>query len=375
MEVAVDNVTDDYSYVYAEQDVYAQFLELWDESSLGVTNKVLQVYFVPVFIILGSIGNILLYALTSQRLANKFSVFVYVRVYAVLCTLALCLLSSEEWLYEVSSVRNIERQSDWLCRLHRFIDQLVRRAPAGMVVFMVADRAVFIYSATRAKSLCTVFTAKVLSICSVLFCVAVTVHLLWLHELRGSDTGDTFCSETEHRYLYEHIWMKVVNVALLYAPVVLVMTSVVAIAARVTHMAWCRQSVGGDAQWQLVATATSVGVVFLTLQLPSAVFGIIQSVVIIDSIHKQITIFFIFHFAQFLQSFLWSINLPLFLVTSPLLRHELRRQVCDRCCGRAVGQSTNRCAAVSNIEEAITEKDGLMPKRGNRERTQEVTQC
>ena len=173
--------------------------------------------------------------------------------------------------------------------------------------------------------------------------------------------------ETDRLFIYEHVWFALINSVLLHAPVALVVTSLIVIAVKVGQLSCSRQAVGGDAQWKLVASISLSATVILTLSLLSTCLNILVQVYDVSTLEQQVRVMFFDELSKLLHCLLWSINLPLFVATSSLLRHELVLQVRSRCCRQVAQTDGNDVTSANEAEE-------LMRKRSDTSPTQEVTQ-
>ncbi|CAH1779370.1 unnamed protein product, partial [Owenia fusiformis] len=132
-----------------------------------ITN--LQIYFKPILIVLGTIGNIFTARVLYKRYVKQNSASVYLLALAITNTLILNLIIAPDWIHIVTQTRYIANTSDWMCRIWKFYSEFIKALCIWLVVAMTVDRFIFLWYPLRAQSICTVFIAKVTTVLLIVF--------------------------------------------------------------------------------------------------------------------------------------------------------------------------------------------------------------
>ena len=146
-------------------------------------DNIFQVYFPPVMIVIGSIGNIFTIFVMQRKSFHGNSVGFYVSAYSVCCLLTLYLFLGTEWLTNIFKTKSIDARADWLCRLWQFISRVLSYSAIWFIVAMMIDRYIVIWHPKQANALCTIFMAKFVAVIIFVGLVVISIHAMWTYEL------------------------------------------------------------------------------------------------------------------------------------------------------------------------------------------------
>ena len=152
-------------------------------SSESAMQIIIDVYVLPVLIILGILVNgSTCYCVRTKQL-RKYSVCTYICAYTVSNMLSLILNSSIDWWYSIFEKRHFIHFSEPVCRIWQFFIRLVTYSGVWFVVAMVTDRFILVCSPTKAKSFCSVFVSKATTVAIMIGMIVISVHALWAYSV------------------------------------------------------------------------------------------------------------------------------------------------------------------------------------------------
>ena len=156
---------------------------VWPCSTQFIIGQILWTYVIPVLIVLGTIGNALACAVLMRKNVNQWSMCRYMSAYAVINTIILYINCGLDWMSQVTEVTYISNLSDWMCRVWQFIFNVILYLSGWIVVAMVMDRFLIVWSPHKAQQVCTVFISKLVLIGIFVGLVVVSVHAMWTYKL------------------------------------------------------------------------------------------------------------------------------------------------------------------------------------------------
>jgi len=152
-----------------------------DESVIFAS--IIELYVVPVLVVIGALGNCLILLTLVQRQFCNWSVSFYLGAYAVGNLIILVPMVGVEWLCRVTDTPYITRLSDWTCKVWQFLMGVTIYSGIWFVFAMLVDQYIAIWIPYRAPSMCTMFMAKFAVIIIEVGLSVVSIHAIWTYEL------------------------------------------------------------------------------------------------------------------------------------------------------------------------------------------------
>lgn len=140
-------------------------------------------FILPVFIVMGIIGNSITLCVFRRDRMRKMSVCFYLSAYALDNILTTLVTSFMEWIHMVVATPHITHWTDWGCKLWQFSIRVVIYAGAWIIVAMTADRFLSLWYPKKSVTVCTVFWAKFAVSLILIGLVFVSVHAMWTYEV------------------------------------------------------------------------------------------------------------------------------------------------------------------------------------------------
>ena len=161
-------------------DLTPQFDFETDDHMFAMITKT---YVIPALVVIGTIGNILIFFTVSQRNMGKWSICFYLSAYAVENIIILVPMVGYEWLCQVTGWPYITKLSDWTCKLWQFIMGVTIYSGIWFVFAMLVDQYIAIWLPYKAQSMCTIFMAKFAVVIIIIGLTVVSIHAIWTYEL------------------------------------------------------------------------------------------------------------------------------------------------------------------------------------------------
>ncbi|KAH3772495.1 cephalotocin receptor 1-like [Dreissena polymorpha] len=140
-------------------------------------------YVVPVLVVVGTIGNILILLTVRQRNMKNWSICFYLSAYAVGNLIILVPMIGTEWLCGVTGLTYFTELSDFTCKLWQFVMSVTVYSGIWFVFAMLVDQYITICLPHKAQSMCTLFMAKFAVVIIIIGLTVVSVHAIWTFEL------------------------------------------------------------------------------------------------------------------------------------------------------------------------------------------------
>jgi hypothetical protein len=145
--------------------------------------KVFEIYIVPVLVVFGTIGNLLILLTVRQRNMSNWSICFYLAAYAVVNIIILVPMSGLEWLCKVTGTKYVTELTDWTCKLWQFVMGVSIYSGIWFMYAMLVDQYIVIWLPHKAQSMCTIFMAKFATVIIVIGLIVVSIHAIWTYEL------------------------------------------------------------------------------------------------------------------------------------------------------------------------------------------------
>ncbi len=275
MEYSATNYSYDYGNYGNYSDALARpesFQEYFVRTTEYVWTKRLNTFLPPLFVLVGSIGNILaVVALTRKHMLHN-SVCFYLAVLGVIDTIILYVGCGLDWLSFVSETTQVPNLADPVCRVWTFLFNTIMAMMSWLTVAALVDRFLVMWHPIKAQYICTVFLAKVMTVMILVALVSVCIHAMWTMQLAGyagPDTATYFCVHRESTDFMIAIWPLIQATLTSYLPMVLaiVFTLLLFVGCVYPHDR-------GDSehhQMRLTRAVVVVGLVYIMLELPTMV--------------------------------------------------------------------------------------------------------
>ena len=148
-----------------------------------MVGKIVEYYVIPILVLIGTVGNIMILVVTRQRNLSNWSICFYLAAYAVGNLLILVPMSGLEWVCKMANFNYISHMSDWTCKLWQFLMHVIIYSGIWFVVAMLIDQFIAIWLPLKAMSMCTVFMAKFATIMIMVGLIVISIHDIWIYEL------------------------------------------------------------------------------------------------------------------------------------------------------------------------------------------------
>lgn len=304
----------------------------WDETQQYQTHikvaAAIHTYVPPVLIVLGTVGNIVSFCVL--RKSTKWcSVFYYMALYALTNTLNLYVACGLGWISQTTQTPYIANVADWLCKIWQFAFNVMRYTSTWLVVAMAFDRFVHLCIPSKVHSLCTVFTAKVISCFIVVILVVISIHAMWTYALvEGRCEVDRTGS-----YFQTVVWPVFSAIMYEYLPDTMLVVFIVFIIVNLILQKKRRYQNRNFSplQEQLTVVVLVISSTFVILNLPTIIlniilyFGPVNQLLNNPRSYVEISLANVIN--QFLIYLLLTVNFPLYFISLPILRKELESMV------------------------------------------------
>ena len=145
--------------------------------------EIFEYYAIPVLVILGTTGNIMILVTIRQRNLSNWSICFYLGAYAIGNILILVPILGLEWVCKMAKIHYIDNLSDWTCKLWQFLMNVIIFSGVWFIVAMLIDQFIAIWLPLKAMSMCTVFMAKFATIMIIVGLIVISIHAVWTYEL------------------------------------------------------------------------------------------------------------------------------------------------------------------------------------------------
>ena len=242
--------------------------DLWISSPEYALGLVLRTYLLPVIVALGTIGNVLSIVVLSRKNLRQTALCFYIAVFCITNTLVLYMGCGLDWLALVSKKPHIPNLADWICKLWKFVFNVILYSVGWMVVAMTIDRFIYIWHPIKAQQMCTVFIAKVSTVFIFIGLISISIHAMWSYYLSPA----TVCvlDHTLHAFQTK-IWPWISACVYVYLP-----TSLIIIFSIFLLTSLIGRPFSNSHQDQLSKITLAVATMYLCLQLPSLILNIVM---------------------------------------------------------------------------------------------------
>lgn len=243
---------------------------VWPCSMQFLVGQILWTYVIPVLIVLGTIGNTVAVAILCRKNLKQWSMRQYMITYVVVNTIILYINCGLDWISQVTEMTYVSNLSDWMCRVWQFIFNVILYATGWLVVGMVFDRFLIVWSPHKAQQVCTVFISKLVLVGIFVGLVVVSVHAMWTYELVQNygcivDLRDDIQTKT---------WPIVSAALYSYIPIVIILVMTMLIIFGMMHPNLNNNS--GTVQDKFTQATVAIALTYLAFSLPTIIINLIE---------------------------------------------------------------------------------------------------
>lgn len=235
--------------------------------------KIFEMYVVPVLVVLGTIGNILILLTVRQRNMSNWSICFYLAAYAVVNIIILVPMSGFEWLCKMTGTKYVTELSDWTCKLWQFVMGVSIYSGIWFMYAMLVDQYIVIWLPHKAQSLCTIFMAKFATVIIVIGLVVVSIHAIWTYELF---TNGCFVSQAPNDVL-TLVWPWVSLSCYCIIPLVLIIIFIViVIYGSFTKNTWKKSSSNYQVPIDITFMTVALSIFYVLFVTPATILNIME---------------------------------------------------------------------------------------------------
>ncbi|XP_070198812.1 growth hormone secretagogue receptor type 1-like [Littorina saxatilis] len=169
----------------------------------------LLLYVPPIFIVLGSVGNLLSFIVLRCRAMVKVSSYHYLASLAVADTLVLYMGLLRLWLGEVTGT-DFNDSADWMCKVTVAFSYMASDLSVWLIIAVTVERYIVVCFPLRASTMINTNRAKKVIGFLVLLMFAINLHFFWTVEIveRPVDgkNGGNCEAAPHHQQLVNEIW-------------------------------------------------------------------------------------------------------------------------------------------------------------------------
>lgn len=294
--------------------------------------RVFELYIVPVLVIVGTIGNILILLTVRQRNMSNWSICYYLAAYAVVNIIILVPMSGWEWLCSVTGMKYVTMVSDWTCKLWQFVMGVTIYSGIWFMFAMVVDQYIVIWLPHKAQSMCTIFMAKFATVIIIIGLIVVSIHAIWTYELFPNGC---FVSTAPNDILTS-VWPWVSLSCYCIIPLILIIIFiVVVIYGSFKKNTWKKSSSNYQVPIDITFMTVALSIFFVLFVTPATVLNIIQRNLPNAWLHDP-EVYKVIEVALVIGDLLTFLN-PTFafficLSFSSTFRSELQERIRSLCC-------------------------------------------
>ena len=228
----------------------------------------LKTFVPPLLVVFGAVGNILTVVVIQRHQIRSCSVGYYLTLLLTVYTFQLLCVCGYEWVYHVTENALLKNRYDSVCRVSIFVFNVVDHSPYWILVLMLADRTILLWSPVSSSVYCTLFVARLSTVWVVVGLLTVNIHVMWTYEL-----GYYGCSiDPRQRDFYTTIWPWLSASLNCYMPLLVILLSLFIILIGVC----LRREQDFAINHRYVSVTASVAVAFFLLTTPSVVVNLIH---------------------------------------------------------------------------------------------------
>jgi len=234
---------------------------------------IIELYVVPVLVVIGALGNCLIVLTLVQRQFCNWSVSFYLGAYAVGNLIILVPMVGGEWLCRVTDKSYITLLSDWTCKLWQFLMGVTIYLGIWFVFAMLVDQYIVIWIPYRAPSMCTMFMAKFAVIIIEVGLSVVSIYAIWTYELFKNGCYIRHTPDDVLTIVWP--WVSLGIYCILPLLLIFLFTTKL-IYGMYTKLTWKKSSSNGQVPTDITLMIIALAVAFMILIIPATAIGIVR---------------------------------------------------------------------------------------------------
>ena len=285
----------------------------------------LKLYFVPILLFVGTLGNIMSFVVFSRTALRKSATAFYFRVLAVADTLALNVGLWPNWMRDAFDI-HIYPITDVSCRIQTYLRYMLPDCAVWVLVVLTVERMVGVQWPHHVHRIFTRRRSRISVLVMVLVIGIINIPTIFIATKRHGDTSIHPCM-VAHMVLAYKIWPWIDLTVYSLMPFAIMITSIIVMLKTIKQRRrmLCRQgsinSTRGHTTHTMTATLLTVVFVFLLLTAPFVIYA-----TILKELHGKIDIdFFLYYYiASYLRYVNNSVNFFLYCLSGQNFRTELK---------------------------------------------------
>ena len=173
------------------------------------THKLLRLYIPPIFIVLGTIGNILSFLVLVRPAMRKVSTYNYLAVLSVADTLVLYIGLLRMWIGELTGY-DLQDHSDWACKVINVMGYTVSDYSVWLIISVTVERYIAVVWPLKTHSMCNGRRALRVVLGILLLLFLINAHFFWTTEIVYQKVDGEVVPECDdgegYRTLVHDIW-------------------------------------------------------------------------------------------------------------------------------------------------------------------------
>lgn len=302
-------------------------------------------YFLPIILIIGTIGNCLSFLVLSRATIAKSNLSVYFRVLAICDTITLIIGLFPEFLHQISYFR-LSTISDWTCRFQRFCNFFFGDIACWTLVLVSLERLIAVVWPLKAKIWCSKTRALCYSAVLILpaslknFMIFLTLELRVISRITISNK--TFgevrkcVSKIEYSY-YENLVRPILSLVLYYlvtASAIFITNAIIRyfMKVRIRTILRTNTEVGTDASKSqrhqsrsLLKMSMCIGILYIIFLTPSMIIWTLISLFFFwNRYMNPALVDLLFSITNILAYLQYSTNFFVYVISGRRFRKELK---------------------------------------------------
>ena len=287
-------------------------------------------YLTPIIVIVGTIGNMLSFAVLLRKPMRGTSVYVYLAALAWADTAVLYLSAFKTWI-RIMTGWELLHVSEAGCKIlmHLFVVSL--HMAAWLIVAMSVDRLIAVLMPFRAVSWCSTFRARIISLIMLIIFYMIHLHILWKFRLE-EEHGHYQCAGGSFDYFIVEVfpWLRLVTYSIIPFCIVLIL-NVIIISKLIKERPEVQQTDGNIfntqrmmiQQRKLTVMLLSVSFVWLGLSSPFTIWRLVYPGIATKDQHHRARVFLARTICFNIMWLNHAVNFLLYCLTGKKFRREL----------------------------------------------------
>ena len=280
----------------------------------------LRIYFAPILLFFGTLGNILSAVVFSRPALNKSATSFYFRVLAVADTLALNVGLWPNWMRDAFGV-NIYPLTEAACRIQTYIKFALPDCAVWVLVIMTLERVIGVCWPHKVRQICTRTRIRGSVIIMTLSIWVINIPSIWINS-SNNNSEELTCVVENHVLAYD-IWPWIDLTIYSLLPFFIMMTCNITIIYTVFRSQRSITRDGGNKMTAMTVTLLIVTFVFFLLTAPFVIYSCTADY--LYNYAPQINYLLFYFIASFLRYVNNSVNFPLYCMSGRAFRRELKR--------------------------------------------------